>query len=639
MNNFSQLRIKNYSSSFLIDLINYSKLFSYNSETSLHSSSNPWGLSKSISTISNAAMTLIVFVFFMSYCQNAMAQGTGPSTAITPYVLPVASGVTTTSLLTVPETVAGYKMVGIPDGLGAYDNNNGTFTLLMNHELGNTSGVARAHGAAGAFVSKWIINKSNLSIVSGSDLITSAYGWDTATQAVNATSSTIAFNRFCSADLPAVSAFYNAATGLGTQARIFMNGEEGGSTGYQVATVASGPNAGKAYVLGKFNLSTNGSGITAVGAWENALANSFAQDKTIVVGNNDGGTGIMNNSVCVYQGIKTNTGTEVDKAGLTNGTLKFINVTGNPLEIPAANATTRATNITSGTAFTLSTTTSTTFSRPEDGAWDPSDPSKYYFVTTDRLDQVNDGIGTTIGRSRLWRLNFTAITNPDLGGTIDLLLDGTEGQVMMDNMCFDNYGHILLLEDVGNNAHNGKIWQYTIGTDQLKLLAKHDPARFGDIVAGVPQSATLPFTIDEETSGIIDMADILGAGNFLLVDQAHYLIAGDTEAVEGGQLLKLFNPDSFNSSLSTNSFETVSNFEVITYPNPYDSSFEFNLQTTSDDQIEMKVYDMVGKLLETCTLNVAELNDKKIGADYQSGMYNVSITQGTNTKILRVIKK
>lgn len=481
---------------------------------------------------------------------------TGPSTAVGPYVLPVASGVTTTSMLTVPETVNGYKMVGIPDGLGAFDNNNGTFTLLMNHELGNTLGTVRAHGAIGSFVSKWIINKSDLSIVSGSDLMTSVYGWNSTTQSSNTTTSTIAFSRFCSADLSPVSAYYNPATGKGTQDRIFMHGEEGGSTGYQVATVASGSDAGKAYILGKFNTSTNGSGLTGVGAWENALANSFPQDKTIVIGNNDGGTGIMNNSVCVYQGTKTNTGSAIDKAGLTNGTLKFVNVTGNALEIPTANATTRATNITSGTAFTLSATTSTTFSRPEDGAWDPADYNKYYFVTTDRLDQVADGIGSQVGRSRLWRLNFADITNPDLGGTIDLLLDGTEGQIMMDNMTFDNYGHILLLEDVGGAPHNGKVWQYTIATDQIKLLAKHDPAKFGDIVAGVAQAATAPFTNDEETSGIIDMSDILGAGNFIVVDQAHYNV-GDTEAVEGGQLLKLYNPDTYTAAqCATTSSET-----------------------------------------------------------------------------------
>src|SRR5262249_55974528 len=154
----------------------------------------------------------------------------------------------------------------------------------------------------------------------------------------------------------------------------------------------------------KFNLSTNGSGLTAVGAWENALANPFSQLKTVVVANSDGGTGIMTNAVAVYVGTKTNTGSEADRAGLTNGTLSFVNVVGNPVEI--VNTTTRATNITSGTRFTLSGTSSTTFSRPEDGAWDPNNPNVYYFVTTDRLDQVSDGIGSQIGQTRLWRLTF-----------------------------------------------------------------------------------------------------------------------------------------------------------------------------------------------------------------------------------------
>jgi hypothetical protein len=54
----------------------------------------------------------------------------------------------------------------------------------------------------------------------------------------------------------------------------------------------------------------------------------------------------------------------------------------------------------------------------------------------------------------------------------------------------------------------------------------------------------LPFTIDEESSGIIDVTDLFrGAswytgGRIFLADvQAHYLITG--ELVEGGQLLLL----------------------------------------------------------------------------------------------------
>ena len=302
---------------------------------------------------------------------------------------------------------------------------------------------------------------------------------------------------------------------------------------------STGSNAGDGFILGKFNLSTNGSGLTGVGGWENLLANPLAQDKTIVIGNNDGGTGILSNSLAVYVGTKQSTGTEVDKAGLTNGVLKFINVTGNPVEIN--NNTTRATNITSGTTFTLSGTASTTFSRPEDGAWNPLNPSQYYFVTTDRLDQVSDGVGNQIGRSRLWRLNFSDITNPDVGGTIDLLLDGTEGGNMFDNIAIDKYGHILLQEDPGNAAHLAKIWQYDIATDTLTLLAQHDPNRFGNI--GVP--ATSPFNQDEESSGIIDAQDILGPGWFLLDVQAHYNLGG--ELVEGGQFLGLYNPSTYQS--------------------------------------------------------------------------------------------
>jgi hypothetical protein len=66
-------------------------------------------------------------------------------------------------------------MVGIPDGLGAYYNGDGTFTVLMNHELPNTAGVVRDHGAKGAFVSEWVINKSDLSGISGDDLIKTVY--------------------------------------------------------------------------------------------------------------------------------------------------------------------------------------------------------------------------------------------------------------------------------------------------------------------------------------------------------------------------------------------------------------------------------------------------------------------------------
>lgn len=108
----------------------------------------------------------------------------GPSTSKPAYVLPAAPGVSTEAILTVGDSVNNkpdgtpYRMVGIPDGLGAFDNGDGTFTVLMNHELTNTSGIARDHGARGAFVSKWTISKSTRQVLHGEDLIKTLYVWD-----------------------------------------------------------------------------------------------------------------------------------------------------------------------------------------------------------------------------------------------------------------------------------------------------------------------------------------------------------------------------------------------------------------------------------------------------------------------------
>ncbi len=483
----------------------------------------------------------------------------GPSTASTPYIQPTAPGWESYSLLTVDNTGSTpddvvtnpngtlFSLNGIPDGMGAFDNGDGKFTLVVNHEHGNAAGVTRAHGSKGAYVSKIIINKSTLAVSEGEDLMKQIFRWNSATQSSNPTPQTVAFNRFCSGDLAAPTAYYNSVTGLGTTARIYMHGEEGG-TGFQQATVASGPDIGKSYTLGKFNLNSNGSGINAVGSWENALACPYEQDKTVVLANNDGGSGIMTNAIAVYVGTKQDTGTEADKAGLTNGTLKFVSVVGNPVEI--VNNSTRATNITSGTRFVLSPTSSTTFSRPEDGAWNPLNPSEYYVVTTDVLDLQSDGLGTSIGRTRLWRLTFDDITDPDLGGKIDLLIDGrvvgTEKVNMFDNITVNHAsGHVLIQEDVGGAAHNGKIWEFDPVANTLVKIARHDPARFGDV--GVP--ATTPFNNDEEGSGIIDITSIMAdsaltCGNpreawYISSDQTHYTNGITTAQVEGGQVLML----------------------------------------------------------------------------------------------------
>ena len=36
---------------------------------------------------------------------------------------------------------------GTPDGIGAFDNGDGTITVLVNHEFGTTVGLVRDHGS------------------------------------------------------------------------------------------------------------------------------------------------------------------------------------------------------------------------------------------------------------------------------------------------------------------------------------------------------------------------------------------------------------------------------------------------------------------------------------------------------------
>src|SRR5437899_1176802 len=94
----------------------------------------------------------------------------GPTSSQTPYLVSANSHVTVESLITTgDQALNGYTMVGIPDGLGAFDNGNGTFTVLMNHEISNSNpalaGAVRAHGANGAFLSEWVVDTTTLQVV------------------------------------------------------------------------------------------------------------------------------------------------------------------------------------------------------------------------------------------------------------------------------------------------------------------------------------------------------------------------------------------------------------------------------------------------------------------------------------------
>lgn len=483
---------------------------------------------------------------------------TSASTSTDPYVVSHLSNVSITSILTVddgtiPKTGGGTtRFVGIPDGIGAFEASlvdpldTNFFYLLVNHELPSGSGVVRDHGNIGAFVSKWKVDRNTLEVVEGDDLIKQTFEWDELSDSF--TPGSITFNRLCSADLPDSSALYNSASGLGSQELIYLNGEETFG-GRAFAHVVTGPEAGNSYHLEHFGYL----------AFENVVAAPVEQDITVAVMLDDASDG----EVYVYVGNKQASGNEVEKAGLVGGDLYAIAVVGKPYELDNV----IATSVGASENFTLKlvgadgdrpTNGGDTESRgsetlnpvqpgqnfeslkmggPEDGAWDTRAGMEnvFYFATK---GTSSNGINAP---TRLWSLAFTDIANPALGGTLTRLLDGPELRLgSLDNLDFaivNGRAVLLVQEDLGSDGRLSRIWSYDIDNGSLEEIAAHDPQVFADGGSGF-------LTTNEESSGILDLQDILGAGWFAASVQVHTSsgLSLGTEQVERGQLV-LINID------------------------------------------------------------------------------------------------
>ncbi|MFN5946440.1 MAG: alkaline phosphatase PhoX [Phycisphaerae bacterium] len=498
---------------------------------------------------------IVALVAAAGIAAPALAQGTvtGPNAGATPYMLPASnsSGVQFVSIATTGASlfytnldtgVQNYRHVGIPDGLGIYrdadDIANNTFSVVQNHELGASDGIVRAHGSTGAFVSQWKIRRSDFGVVGGRDLIQGVNQFNTTTNSFF--SATTQFGRFCSADLAAQSAYKwmdpTTGTVYGTDNRILLNGEEIGNEGRAFANIIDGPEARQSYQLPDL----------ARFSWENAVSNPFAQRKTIVAGTDDSTPG----QVYFYVGDKQATGNTIERAGLMNGKTYGMRVPGIAFEGAAPinssftmvdkSATQRGT----GAAFQQSSRDLgvTEFARPEDSAWNPSNPSQLIWVNTG---------GTVNGVSvptRIYSATFSDVSNPEAGGMITMLgqgndfssfgggvtsFTGTTTANSFDNIAISRFNQVLIQEDVGNNARLGRLWMYDLVSDSMIEIGISDSARF---LSGGSEFLTQ----DEETSGIVDAWDTIGPGWWLMNMQAQNTLGG--ELVRGGQMMAVFIP-------------------------------------------------------------------------------------------------
>lgn len=503
------------------------------------------------------------------------------------YVISATDGATISVVATTGDTVGTEVLRGVPDGMGALKNADGTLTLLSNHEISLSSAVAQASksttGTWGSSISKMVYDPATNKITKIENLIKnmSYYNYSTAlwgptwTQSVPVGTPTVdsyggdigtnGLNRFCSGNLVAAGGLSYAVKDAKTKktvtygytGAVYFTGEEGGDTSRAFA----------------FDLNGNGVQLPGLGlaGWENFLTKPGTGRSTIVMGNEDNNA--TDSQLYMYVGTKQTTGANfAEKAGLTNGKLYTVALEG----LASDNAVRAAkkvgdkikvgfnqvnTDPNYGKFSAMAQANGTTFSRIEDGQWDPKNPNVYYFLTT---ESNKDPLATVINPANtysrdggaLWKMTFADAKDPFKGATIEMLLNGTEAIYLNkpDNLTVDENGYIILQEDPGNNEHVARVVAYRISDGKTAVLANFDTQYF-------TKAGTKFITVDEETSGIINVNQFLKAGSdskshFFFNAQVHTklsvarpeLIAGlgadavtalDNKAIEGGQYYHL----------------------------------------------------------------------------------------------------
>ena len=136
-----------------------------------------------------------------------------------------------------------YVAPGIFDGMGAYDNHDGTYSLLVNHELGNTNGyqyqvqviagtaAPTTQTVSGARISRLVVAKdldSDSANGFQSRVLAGGLAYSQVISPNAGFSLGSGLSRFCSANLIEANTF---APGRGAADRLFLVGEESGEIG------------------------------------------------------------------------------------------------------------------------------------------------------------------------------------------------------------------------------------------------------------------------------------------------------------------------------------------------------------------------------------------------------------------------
>jgi hypothetical protein len=474
-----------------------------------------------------AAALLVVLAAFIVVAVAYAAPGV--KTAKPPYLVPTAAGVVVDPILSTSDIVPQgqtppYQMSGIPDGLGAYsnhgngkgnhghghghDNKKGTYTVLMNHELGIT--FPGQPPGVNTRISKLTIDAKTNSVLSAKYAFTGTEG----------------FERFCSATLAMIH---------GTP--WYFTGEEAINgippappAGHDGSSIAMNAESGQWFETAHFgHLQHENVVPTKLSKWFflttdddfrvgfDAYLYAYIADSFQGAISGDPSKG----SLYVWKADHGIQSTDIHKGQTLSG--HFVPIT----QAENANSVTLKNAAAAKGAFK--------FDRLEDAALYKNKKGRYYIVDTGKRPR-------TI-RGRIYQ--FDVDPGHPTAASLKLILDGDAGDDIYNPDNLDTAKNTLVFQEDRESEFRdppfsggyARVMVYNLKTGTLQSVAR------------VNTPATLrPGTW--ESSGVINAAKILGKGWWLLDVQAHSTTAPqpgptlvpNSSTGEDGQLLAIYIP-------------------------------------------------------------------------------------------------